>query len=621
VRPASLIRRCADALRARRPTRHRIKCWLALGIGGLATCPSCTKGPTIATRVVTTHVPQACAVGGTAYAEYYALGDFEPPAPPATGHLLAATGEALPEVYDQTRALFVTARQSNRGWEGVAPVAAAGDVDVLVLPTLASCPLSASVGQRTGSTVAPIGDERVLVVGGTGKTTPPTYVARLDTGEVERLDGASDLLNVRTGATVTPFAGGAIVAGGMQGNSPLDTAEVYSAAAGGFDHQPFPLTRKRTQHGAVVLASGQTLLVGGRNDTDGLLLAMEIVDPVQRKAYVEGVGNLAFGRVDPTVLRLASGEILVAGGFALNGMPIETLEWFEADGTPSAKQSPPLAQGPLRSFLSLEAGGALAVVTPPAGADSSFQNVWVIDATGALEAATPVTGALTNPVLFGGAGGAPILWTGDRWLRWQPYAGSFGVAGVLDDVPAAVGAAQAAPDGGLALWLDDSQDLLTLLRFDTRGPYSTLPGPLLVAGPEETAPDRASGATWTADVGLILDGGSPGAGVFVTDRTYADVAIDVTAPTGEPALVALRDDQGNELDVGSPACPAVGATPGSKMHVERHGSTVVYSVDGGATQSCPATFASTSRVSVGLRGRSSARGVAKNLVVTRLGAP
>jgi hypothetical protein len=592
----------------------------------LATCPSCNKEPSLVTRVVTIHVPAACAVGSGSVA-YDASGDFEPPASPQTFHVLPSTGVDLPEIYGQTRALSVTVvsePQSDREWAGLTSVASTGDVDVLALPSRASCPLTGSVG--AGSTVAPIGDQRVLVVGGTGNPTPPTYVARLDTGEIHALSGADDLLHVRTtGATVTSVAGGALVAGGVQNGAVLDTAEIYAAATGGFDHVAFPLTLPRTRHGAVVLASGQTLLVGGQSGIDGsgVLKSMEIVDPVQRRAYSEGVGYLATERTDPTVLRLASGEILVAGGFDAGGDPVQTLEWFEPDATPSAsKQRLTLAQGTARAFIALEAGGALAVVTPPAGAGPSFQNVWVIDATGALEVATPVAGTLTTPVLFGGAGGAPVLWTGDRWLRWQPYLGSFTAFGVLDDVPATVSVAGGAPDPGLALWLDGNHNALTLLRYGTLGPYSSLPGPLLVTGPDETAPDRLDGVAWNVDEGLVLDAGSPGAAAFVTDRTYADVAIDVTAPTGEPALVALRDDAGNEVDVGGPACPGAwqGLQAGSRLHVERRGTSIAYVLDGGSSGRCAASFTGNARVSVGLRGTPSARSVARNLVVTRLGS-
>lgn len=598
----------------------------------MAAFPSCTRAPRLTTRTVTAYVPQACAADGGAYAEYLAYGDFDPPAPPATGHFLSAVGEELPEIDVQARAVVMTASEAaagvDRAWEGVGSVPSSGNVDVLLLPTLASCSLTATVGPRTGSVLSPVVGDRVLVVGGTGDPTPSTFVASLDTGAIDAV--SPDLLTPRTNASVTVFGPGALVAGGTSSDGRvLDSAEVYSTStgtpAGGFDQQnPLQLSEPRTQHGAVVLVSGVTLLVGGKGGPDGttVLGTLETVDPVTRVVREEGLPTLDTPRYGATVLRLVSGEILVAGGFDASDAPVQTLEWLEPDGTREAnKQTPPLAQGTARSFIALEGGGVLAVLTPPT-ATPDFQNVWVIDATGALEVATPIQGPLANPVLFGGAQGAPVLWTGDRWLQWQPYAGVFGALDVLDDVPAVIGDATCAPDPGLALWLDPASAQLALLRFDTRNVYSSLPGPLLITGTAETAPDRLGAVSWDVDQGLTLAPGTPGAAAFVTDRTYADVAIDVDAPTGEPAMVALRDDQGNELDVGGPTC-AGAVIPGdaSTLHVERSGSTVTWSLADGGSGTCAGTLGGSARVSIGLRAAPSAQGVMRNLRVTRLGTP
>jgi hypothetical protein len=321
------------------------------------------------------------------------------------------------------------------------------------------------------------------------------------------------------------------------------------------------------------------------------------------------------------VLRLASGEILVAGGIDEDGNPVQTLEWFNADGTGStSKQPQTLIQGPESAFVALEGGGALAVV-PPAVPTAGFQNVWVIGASGAPVAAVPIPGTLTAPVLFGGAQGAPVLWTGDRWLQWQPYAQSFGEISVLDDVPAVVGDATCSPDPGLAMWLDPTQLQLTLLRFDTRNAYSSLPGPLLVTGPEETSPDQLNAVSWDIDTGLTLAAGTPGAAAFVTDRTYADAAVSVEVGGG-PAVVALRDALGVETDVPGETCtPAAPTLSGYTLQVERHGATVTWSVNGVPTGSCAPLQDGDARVSVGVRAGGAMPGIVTNLIVSRLGTP
>jgi hypothetical protein len=612
---------------ARRALRVAGACVVALGA---TTAAACHGEPAVTDRAVTLHVPQACAADGGAYAEYEALGDFEPTAPSA-GHLLSEVGEPLPEIDDAARALMVEAVESDREWLGEGDVPAEGDVDVLLLPSLSSCPLSASVGSRTNPVFGAIAGSAVLVIGGgTGTSTPGTYVAHLDTGTIDAVPPYQDLLTPRTRATITAFGAGGLVAGGVdpRSGSPLATAEVYSLALGGFDQQqPIVLSEPRADHGAIVLGTGETLLVGGVDASGSVLGSMEVVDPVTRQVRAEDVAQLAVARRDPTVLRLASGEILVAGGFDSSGAPVSTIEWLLPDASGASKLSRDLVAGSARAYVALDAGGGLAVIAPPANAPADFQNVWVIDADGAFEAATPIAGSLSQPALFGTAGGAPALWTGGatgRWLRWQPWSGSFGALDVLDERPAQIGTATASPDSGLALWFDATAKRVTGLRFDVRGDYSGLTGPLLVADPSDTAPDRlvASGVImFDPMMGLEL---TPGASAFVTDRTYADVDVTVDAPTGEPALVVLRDTLGNELEIGGAACPGpiVSGSSASSLAVHRSGATVTWSVSGGASHACSAGVGPDARLSVGVRGASDlGRSVARNLRVTRVGQP
>jgi hypothetical protein len=583
----------------------------------------CSRDPAVTLRTVTMHTPLACAIDGSAYAEFYAFGDFEPTVA-ARGHVLGDVGDPLPEIDGVTRALVALANEEGRAWQAESTVAQAGDVDMLLLPSLASCPLSTPVDARVGAALAPMGAARVLVVGGTGNPTPRTFVADLTTGAVKPI--VTGLLTQRTRASVTAFGDGALVAGGVgDDGTVLATAEVYSPELQGFDQQrPIQIGDPRADPGAVVLATGETLLVGGvGSDLTTPLSSMEIVDPVTRTVRTEEVAQLAVARRAPSVLRLASGEVLVAGGFDAGGRPVATLEWFAADASGATKRAQDLVTASARSFAPLVGGGALAVIAPPASAPSTFQSVWVIDADGALEAATPVAGSLTAPVLFDGAGGAPVLWTGDRWLRWQPWIGAFGALGVLDDAPASVGSATCSPDAGLALWLAADAPVLTGLRFDVRGAYTPLSSALFVADTSETAPDRLPGAgvlsfdASDSSTGLAM---GPGASAFVTDRTYADVTIDVDSPTGEPAIVVLRDELGQELEVGGATCPGVLAAGASSVHVARAGVAVSWSVAGGAAGLCPTGVRDGARLSVGVRApASAARSVVRNLRVTRVG--
>jgi hypothetical protein len=642
------------------------KAWACLGGACIVTVGACQKDPVITDRAVTLHAPKTCATGlpdldASAYAVYHALGDYEPGAQ-SDGHVLMSVGTALPEIGPAARALLVDATgAADRVWEGTTPIAGSGPVDVLVLPSTTPCALRGPVPQTEGATIGISGSQRVLIIGGPGAPvgTPEAASFHLDTGEVDALSIPG---GARTGATLTAFGAGALLAGGKSASGVRHDAIVYDPALDAFESLPsqsIQLSVPREDAGAVVLATGETLLVGGAGgDGTTLLDTMEIIDPVTRKVRTAGA-RLATARRAPTVLRLASGEVFVAGGRDATGTSVAKLEWFSPDVSQATLPAETLVEAPyasVRTYVALQAGGVLAVFAPTPIAPSTFQNTWVVDPNGLPEAATPVEGTLAAPVLFDGAGGAPVLWTGPsagpppgavddagaarppgRWLQWQPWTGAWSALDVLDDTPGRVVGAAASPDPGMALWLDVTNPLapkLDALRFDVRGEYSTLPGPLLLTDANDVAPDRLSTdgmVSFDPGQGLILmpgaSAGEKGGSAFVTDRTYADVRIEVDAPTGQPALVVLRDELGQEMEVDNAACfGAVVQGAASSLTIERKGTSLTWALAGAASGAssgaCTLGFASDARVVVGVRASPGiARSVARNLRVTRLGTP
>jgi hypothetical protein len=606
------------------------KCALRLVIC-LTALDGCHGGGSVTARVVTTHVFPSCPSGGQAldgegYAKFYGSGDFEP-ALPAAGHFLKSVGDVLSEIDPASLALVVDASEGAGRWLAVSSIPATGNLDVLFLPWMASCAVSPAVSS-SGATIGPIAPATVLIAGGlTGTDASPVAAASqivdLSTGSIASI--TPDLVTPRIQATVTAFGDGGLVAGGrdVSGGLVLDTAEVYSPELGGIDQgQRISLSTYRSDHGAAILVTGETLLVGGvGQDGVTVLGSMEVVDPTTRTVRAENVAPLAAARREPVVLRLASGEILVAGGLDASDTPVATVEWFSPDVSMASKRAHDLVAGATaRAYVALEGGGALAVFAPPPGpADPSYQSVWVIDADGSFEAGTPVAGTLMQPILFGGAGGAPVLWTGDRWLRWQPWSGSFGAFISLDEVSPNVSGPGSSPDPGAAMWLDPATSALTLMRFDTSGIYSPLPGPLLVTDTADMAPDSLAGPvgpSFDPSLGLVLP---PGRSAFVTDRTYADVSIDVDAPTGEPAVVVLRDESGSELEIGGASCPApFTAGAASSIHVERRSSSVSWSLSTGDAGTCSSGTSTDGRIAIGVRAVAGAtRSVVTNLRVAR----
>jgi hypothetical protein len=638
---------------------------LSLLCAGGLTAFACTKTPTVVDRQVTVHVPAACALSSSAFGTFYPRGDYQPAAMGSNDlDFLSMVGVTLASFSSSTRSIALDVSDDSLHWCGLSSVESSGDVDALVWPYATSCALTGSFGQRSSGMLGVIDSRRALVIGGSvpgGGATPASFAIDLATGESTML--AEGLLTPRESATITAFgANAAIVAGGASPDAnatPNATAEVYvagsSAAVGDFDGMPIALSTERADHGAVVLASGATLLVGGRN-TQGLVAELEAIDPTTRRARTSGLATLAVPRTSPSVMRLASGEILVASGFDADGAAVPTLEWFAPDASAPSTDTRALEVGRASAFVALPGGGALAVVAPstsdPTCAmpgcetnDACPNNVWIIGADHAIESAPRLCDALTQVVLYPGSEGSPLLWTGARWLRWSPWgaaltavsrdscehnlsalnapiANSFvAISASLGTIGPSQTARVASPDIGLAIWLETSGSV-TGLRFDTRNEYetdSTL-APLLNTGPDFFAPDQLTGDAVAFDPssGLTL---ASGASAFLSDATFASVAIDLDVDPASAPNVVIRDTGGNEVDVGSVSCPFAPSPSASAgaltLHVTRNGGSVSSQWSGGTSSACVAPFAPDARVSIGLRG-SNSTSYAQNFIVTRL---
>ena len=588
---------------------------------GLGLPLACNGSTNVETRTVTLHAPAACAVGTSSYAlgkSPYALfdplGDF-PPVEALPSLPLSETGTVLAGFPANTEEVVATVTGASAQWEAHALLPSSGPVDLLALPSGFPCALTDPIDARVGGALGAVDELHLLVAGGTSSTgVPRTDLVDLARGVVTALPGG--LLDPRTGPTITPFSGGAVVAGGtsLEGNAP--SFELYSTSAGDFDGETYPLSQARVRHGAVALAGGDTLLVGGVDANGDVLGSMEAIDPIARRARTGGLAFLSVPRADPVVVRLASGEILVAGGVDASGAPVSTIEWFTADGS-QLERTRALVASSHEVFVPLAAGGALAVIAPDA-VTPGFQNTWIISAGGAIAAAASIEGALTDPRLLQGTEQEPVLWTGDRYLVWQPWQGAFAALDSAIGAPGPSGDPIASPEPGLGVWLDGTT--VRALRFGTRGPYATTSSPLFAGadGTAFTAPDQlvstdASGPiTFDPDAGLTLESG---ASVFVTDATFASFTLDAETPGNLAPAFVLRDDAGNETVLNAAAC---GLASGESFHVEREGGVVRASVDGGALATCGLSPASGSRVSVGVRGAASTpSSVVRSLVLTR----
>lgn len=537
-------------------------------------------------RVITVHSLPACAVPTHAYGLFFGTGDFQPSAVNLgnDGHFLDDLGAQL-GLLPQTRALTIDLFSSGEShWRGLADVSSTGPVDVLAWPVGASCALPLAL--PGGPTLGVVDPRHLLVV----SQNSQSMIVDLATGVVTGI--SPDVATSRQGATITPFAEGTLVAGGEG-----DPRSADVLAHGAFESASINLGVARQDHAAVVLASGETLLVGG---STGLGLGppeakLTIVDPATRRSRSLGLEPLRVPRKNPSVLRLASGQILVAGGFDGAGKPIGMLEWLSADATKGVKQIEIFAAKET-GFVALPGGGALGVVAPDL---PELENVYVISADMSVQAATRITGALTKVRLFPGTNGSPLLWTGDRWLRWDPWTNG-GEFTPFVEAQAASGAGDAvlSPDNGLALWINRKTSSIEGIRFSTRGAFATEPSPLF-GDTTFFAPDRltTSGAiSFSPANGLALTLGS----VFVTDATFANFTLDLDAAPDHLPVVILRDAKGVQFQIGGATCPLMGT--GAHLTIERDAALVKVRIDALPPVVCDAQLPPDLRVVVGLSG-------------------
>ncbi|MGO8997724.1 MAG: hypothetical protein ACLQVI_30775 [Polyangiaceae bacterium] len=607
----------------------------------------CNSNPVVQTRTVTIYAPQACASPPSPYALgtspsvlFQPLGDFQPQSS-LESVPLSEVGAALsgfPSDTQEVTAMVSGTGATSAAWAAHSLLASMGNIDLLALPSGTPCTLTDPIGASAGAVLGAIDEGHVLIVGGTpstdGGAVPATTLIDLTQGTVATLP--LGLLIPRTEATVTAWSGGVVVAGGVGLQSTalgtLNTFEIYDTSFGDFTRPPGTLSQARARHGAAVLVSGETLLVGGVDGDGGILGSMEAIDPSTGTSRTAGLAPLAYPRADPIVMRLASGEILVAGGVDGNGVPVPELEWFPADGSQwmGGPENATLVASSNEAFIPLGAGGALAVIAPDAnGADGGVDdggtsvNVWGISAEHGLFPATSIGGSLTDVSLFAGDEGAPILWTGDRWLIWQPWVNAFASLTSAIGAPGPTGDPIASPEPGLGVWTDGTS--VFALRSGTRGPYAaTLPlvftDTANMSFAKYVAPDQliSSGAlTLDSTSGLTLQ---PNASVFITDATFASftLTLDLAQPGEAPPTIVLRDDTGTETVLDGTACSL---TPGSTLQtlqIVRDGSnTVSASVNGGVPAACTIAPAPGARVSIGLRGGADGS-VVQSLAVMRM---
>ena len=581
---------------------------------------ACDREPIVVSRVVTVHVPTACAMSGKSYGVYYAWGDFTPTNDnPAQAKLFLDPRASLAELPTETRALVLDASDLVGGgrWRGRANVAATGDVDLLLWPSGDRCALTNSTEGGTDRLLGVMDDGRVLVTAGarTDKSVASSFVVDLARGVVSPV--ALGLLYPRRLARVDAFNDGAVVSGGrnLENDDLVPYAEVFDGKSNLFDRsKSIPLSIPRSEHGSVRLESGDVLLVDGLGKS-GVLNNLERIDAKLGQASRDGLAGGLVSRRNPIVVRRASGDLMIASGLDGADQPVGQLEFL----TPDARSlRPTTATDPARPRMDCaptEVGGAVCVIVPLSTDAPSFPNTWIISADrGATKAQNQLAEQPLLARLFPAADGRPVLWTSERFLRWDPWTEEFtaevDVLGGVDepDIPL-FGQPLLTADPGLLLWLDPAGKVFGR-RFAVRTDYTSDPGAYALGTLDHLAPDRSplsSRMKFSGAEGLDLP---QDASVFVADLRFRDFTLDVDLTSGSAVRLVLRRPDGDA------ECTLPGAGAGT-IHVERRGAAVTASF-GGIERSCLEVPIGV-RVGIGLRGGSSAGQVdrVRNIRISR----
>jgi hypothetical protein len=529
-----------------------------------------------------------------------ALGDFE--ASPTTSESLDERSNETLVIPADTRAIVVRASSGFDSWHGTAetpPGELAGAVDVALWPEGSECELRSAVddeypgpsgGEAMGYATA---TQTLLIAGGAGTNVEATgaLVVRLGTGHVEQPEG---LRFRRAFSTLTVFGDKLLLAGGQD---PIDqgtvhaSAEVFDPVSGQFEPEPIDLYSGRSHHAAVALASGDTLLVGGRGET-GALVTFEVVSPATGRYIISGLSQLATARIDPVALVLDDGRVFVAGGTDDDGNPVNSVEWFTADAGDSAGEPVMLPPAYGRAFVPMPGGSVLAVGgCEPAGAGQcapcpamgcAERAVFWIAADGSVDNLQNLQqSSAATPWLVAASDGRPWLIAEDAstaapvLLRFDPWKGEFSPQPDAPVLGAPIRNALAL-DPGLFAWLEEGSPRRLLgFRHDVRGTFSRDVAPLIVDGPEHLVPDRAANPASDACLSASYDEVRRRlclfeATAFVSDTTYEDLAVDITVNDGPSPVVNLSGERFGAGRCSWPGSPM----PGAVLRLERSGETV-----------------------------------------------
>jgi hypothetical protein len=189
----------------------------------------------------------------------------------------------------------------------------------------------------------------VLITGGV--TCPSagscTYLnsAELYNPSTSTITNTGNMAAARTAPAVLLGNGRVLVAGGYSCDSSgnctsLSSAEIYDPVAGTFSSAG-NMTTDRYEHTMTLLSNGQVLIVGGQTCSSATsctaLNTAELYNPIA--GTFTATGNLNNARFNASAVALASGQVLIAGGFDGTNFPAVAELFSPVSGTFTATGS------------------------------------------------------------------------------------------------------------------------------------------------------------------------------------------------------------------------------------------------------------------------------------------
>lgn len=177
-------------------------------------------------------------------------------------------------------------------------------------------PTGSLLDGRVGLTGTLLDDGRVLVAGG-WTSHGVTSSAELYDPTTARFTALRPMHSPRAGHTATRLRDGTVLltGGAVANNVPTPSAELYDPRRGAFV-EIAPMPQSRAAHTATLLPDGHVLVTGGLDESDASLRATLVYDPATR-AFAPGP-QMREPRSKHSATLLADGSVLIAGGGSNN---------------------------------------------------------------------------------------------------------------------------------------------------------------------------------------------------------------------------------------------------------------------------------------------------------------